>query len=84
MTKNELINLTLCVEVAQKNGHIPADAMVQIGVAYAKAKQAIEGMEDGDILIVFSPKKNELPGESGEQSQPLPENEPEPKAKKSK
>ena len=79
MTKNELINLTLCVEVAQKNGHIPADAMVQIGVAYAQAKQAIEGMEEGDILIVFSPKKNELPGESEEPSQPNPESEQKPK-----
>lgn len=84
ITKNDLKVLLQCVESTQKTGNVHPDAMVVVGVTYQNTKKAIESMDDGDLLILFSPKKNELPGESGEQSQPLPENEPEPKAKKGK
>jgi len=69
LNKNSVQNLLACVEIAQKTGQITPDAMVSVGIAYQNGKTLFEKMDDGDVLIVFSPKKKEMePGESGEVS----------------
>ena len=82
ISKNDLQALMLCTEVAQTSGKVGVDAMIGVGVAYQNAKRALSDMHEGDMLIVFSPKKNEVqPGESGEQSQNQADLKPEKKGK---
>ena len=71
MTKNDLANLLKCLEIVQGMGKIEPAAMLTMGVTYTNATNDLSKMNDGDVLIVFTPeaaKKNEVPAESGEQS----------------
>lgn len=62
ITKGNLELLIKCVEVCQQSGKIGADAMVPVGIAYNNAKQTIEGMDEGDCLILFHPsEKKDFP-----------------------
>lgn len=65
-----------CVELAQASGKIALNAMLRVGIAVNNAQAAMDKMTDSDVLIVFTPKKNDLePGESAEPSQEQPESE---------
>lgn len=80
LTKKDLQNLLGSVEIAQRAGQIPPASMVVVGAAYQNGLSMLEKMQDGDMLVMFTAKKNDLePGESGEQSQPEAELKPAPK-----
>ena len=80
LTKKDLQNLLGSVEIAQRAGQIPPASMVVVGAAYQNGLSMLEKMQDGDMLVMFTAKKNDLePGESGEQSQPEAELKPVPK-----
>lgn len=83
LTKKDLQNLLGSVEIAQRAGQIPPASMVVVGAAYQNGLAMLERMADSDVIITFTPKKNDLePGESGEQSQPEAELKPVPKKSK--
>jgi len=76
MTKQDIQTILACVEVAQSSGKIALNAMLRVGIAVENAQAIMGKMADSDVLIVFSPKKNDLEqGESKEQSQTPPESE---------
>lgn len=82
ITRNDLAVFKSCIETLSQNGKIAPDAMLTVGITYENLKKAIEKMQEGDVLVVFTPsKKNEaaeLPGETKQ------EQKDEPKPKESK
>lgn len=84
ITKNDLNVFLACIESTVKSGNVATDALIAVGLANRNLKAAIEAMDDGDMLILHSPKKKDLPGESGEQSLPEAANESGPKKGKTK
>lgn len=68
ISKREIANLLACVEALSATGKIKPEAMIEVGVTYSNAKRALDSMDDGDVLIVFSPsKKNEQPDPGGQE-----------------
>jgi len=67
-TKQHLQNLLGCVEIAQRSGQIPVDAMANAGISYTVAKRVFEQMGDDDILFATPPagkeKKTDIPAEA--------------------
>lgn len=62
ITRNDLAVFKSCIETLLQNGKIAPDAMLTVGIAYENLKKAIEKMQEGDVLVVFTPsKKNEKP-----------------------
>lgn len=73
ITKQTLQNLLACVEISQKAGQIPTDAMMSVGMAYANAKAVFSTMSDSDTLIVNNEgasKKNSIQESEGESQMP--------------
>lgn len=52
MTKTDLAILTGIATLANEKGLIPLEAFQAVGVAYQKAKSALEAMSDTDVMVI--------------------------------
>lgn len=52
MTKTDLAILTGIAALANEKGLIPLEAFQAVGIAYQKAKSALEAMSDTDVMVI--------------------------------
>lgn len=82
ISKKDISIAIKSIETVSSNGKVHPDAMIQVGLSYANFKKMVDGMDDGDVLVVFKPSKKNEAAELPEQAQQEPNEEPKPKESK--
>lgn len=70
LNKKDLQTLKACLEIVVKSGKVEPEALISVGVTYNNIDMAIKSLEDGDVLIKFTPAKKNTEQELPQQGSP--------------